>query len=507
MLGSIAAGFGGGSRGDGDMLFQDENGRNGKRASGGSQATNIAERRAMSFSEKYFWKPLPVHSLAFFRIALTLCMLGELVEGWRRNWLQRNYIYSPFHFSYYGFEWVQPAPPSVMPWVFAAYGVLILLVLAGVFYRWAMILLTIFSIYLFLAEAIIYLNHWYLTCLLCFLLALVPANAVWSVDSLRVAASNPFAPAWMLNSLRAMMAIVYFYAGLAKLNPDWLAGRPLTQWISDRSTVPIIGPLLAIDGVGQAMAIAGALLDLFLIPMLLYAPTRFIGMVLIGCFHTVNALLWPIGAFPLLSMAGVLLYLPAQSFCFGRYTPAEPWPAKRSQVGFFLVCIFLIWQCLFPLRHYLLPGNTSWTEEGHQFSWRMMLRDKPADVTFVVFEDNWASSKPPKLLSAYDLMYADRARTLASHPRYIVQFAQEIKRRYAEKHIHVSVHVLSVAALNGRPLQLLVRPDLDLGRTQLSWRPFEGIAPLGTPMPERITVRGKSFQIPTNIISPNEASR
>jgi len=33
-------------------------------------------------------------------------------------------------------------------------------------------------------------------------------------------------------------------------------------------------------------------------------------------------------------------------------------------------------QLLLPLRHWLYPGNVDWTEEGHRFSWQMMLRDK-----------------------------------------------------------------------------------------------------------------------------------
>ena len=39
-----------------------------------------------------------------------------------------------------------------------------------------------------------------------------------------------------------------------------------------------------------------------------------------------------------------------------------------------------------PLRHYAYPGNVSWTEEGHQFSWRMMLRDKYTEhIEFIAF--------------------------------------------------------------------------------------------------------------------------
>lgn len=33
-------------------------------------------------------------------------------------------------------------------------------------------------------------------------------------------------------------------------------------------------------------------------------------------------------------------------------------------------------QILYPLRHHLYPGDVTWNELGHRYSWRMKLRDK-----------------------------------------------------------------------------------------------------------------------------------
>ena len=41
-----------------------------------------------------------------------------------------------------------------------------------------------------------------------------------------------------------------------------------------------------------------------------------------------------------------------------------------------LLALFAAFHVLMPLRHHLYPGNVSWTEEGHNFSWHMMLRTK-----------------------------------------------------------------------------------------------------------------------------------
>ena len=42
------------------------------------------------------------------------------------------------------------------------------------------------------------------------------------------------------------------------------------------------------------------------------------------------------------------------------------------------VLCFLFLQVIVPFRHLLIVGDAKWTEEGQDFSWRMMLRTKEA---------------------------------------------------------------------------------------------------------------------------------
>ncbi len=44
----------------------------------------------------------------------------------------------------------------------------------------------------------------------------------------------------------------------------------------------------------------------------------------------------------------------------------------------------MIWQVYLPVRHYFIPGNVFWTEEGHRMAWRMMLRNKAGEVVVYV---------------------------------------------------------------------------------------------------------------------------
>ena len=61
--------------------------------------------------------------------------------------------------------------------------------------------------------------------------------------------------------------------------------------------------------------------------------------------------------------------------------PAAPWWRPRTLVVV-AVTLYLAFQGLMPLRHFLYPGDVHWTEEGHRFAWHMRLRDKEADAQF-----------------------------------------------------------------------------------------------------------------------------
>ena len=64
-----------------------------------------------------------------------------------------------------------------------------------------------------------YLNHYYLISCISFLMIFLPASSYFSIDSGR----NKFhIPKWSVDSIKILLIIVYLYAGLAKINSDWI---------------------------------------------------------------------------------------------------------------------------------------------------------------------------------------------------------------------------------------------------------------------------------------------
>ena len=143
---------------------------------------------------------------------------------------------------------------------------------------------------IFLMDQAYYQNHLYLVVLV---------GTLFTLFGLR---RGEQARLWMVDLMRAQVGIVYVFGGIAKINADWLAGEPMTQWMAIRADWAIIDLWSDIPA-RCGMFIVGMLFDLAIVPLLLWRRTRmwaFAGVVL---FHGLNAILFKIGVFPVLMLA------------------------------------------------------------------------------------------------------------------------------------------------------------------------------------------------------------
>ena len=107
----------------------------------------------------------------------------------------------------------------------AGLGLLAVFICLGLFYRYSMALFFLGYTYCFLLEQARYQNHYYLICLVSFLMIFVPANAAFSLDvKLGLRERQHRVAAWPRLLLMGQVGAVYFFGGIAKINPDWLRG-------------------------------------------------------------------------------------------------------------------------------------------------------------------------------------------------------------------------------------------------------------------------------------------
>src|SRR5262245_56048989 len=134
------------------------------------------------------------------------------------GWIDEFYVAPTFHFTWDPFPWVAPLPA---PWMYALFAALVVLALAlaiGFQYRVSAALFFAGFTYVELIDKTTYLNHYYLVSLLSGLLVVLPADAIWSIDAWRRRDVERTIPAWTIYLLRFQIGVVYFFAGLAKIN-------------------------------------------------------------------------------------------------------------------------------------------------------------------------------------------------------------------------------------------------------------------------------------------------
>ncbi len=465
----------------------------------GSPATTMEARRmshagtATSRMARLF-EPVDGASLAVFRILFGLIMAWEVWRYASAGWIATHFLDPEWRFPYPGFAWVTPWPGDGMYWHFAAMGVLAVLIALGLFYRLATALFAIAFAYVFLLDQARYLNHFYLVLLFAVLMVFVPANRVWSLDALMSRRTRPgFVPAWSLWLLRAQLEIVLVFAGLVKIDRDWLRLEPLATWLARNSDMPLVGPLLLTDTVAAIGVWSAILIHLVGAPLLLFRATRIWAFAAYVVFHLMNAALWNIGIFPWFTIAATLLFFDPDwpRRIWSRFTgaaatiPAVPAPmpshARRHAILALAGC-WLVVQILVPLRFLAYPGFVSWHEQGHNFSWQMMLRDKDGIVLFAVHDpatgEEW-------LVEPADFLTTRQVRKMAGRPELIRLFAHRLQAVWRDEHgmEDVEVRALTSASLNGRPAQPLVDPSRDLTKVGYTWGPSDWIMPLAHPLP------------------------
>jgi vitamin K-dependent gamma-carboxylase len=436
-------------------------------------------------------EPVSSASLAAFRVAFGLVMA---VEAWRyltNGWVQRYYVEPVLTFSYPGFGWVRPLPEPLLTAVFVGVGVSGLLVALGWRYRLAAGLLALGTAYVFLLDQARYLNHFYLLVLLAGLLAVLPADRGYALDARgRPALRVPLVPAWAVWALRAQVGLVYAFAAVAKMNPDWLAGEPIGTWVADGFEGTALAPLARQPWTGRAFAWGGLATDALAVPLLLWGRTR-VGMtVVLVAFHLMNAWTFTIGVFPWLMILALGIFYPPDwparlaERARGRraLVAAAPGPGMRRPPRWVPLALgaYFVVQLALPLRHWFYPGDVAWTEEGHLYSWRMKLRDKEATRAefHVVAPERGASwsVRPADVLTNW------QAYKMTTRPDMILQFAHHLAAEArALGHGAVRVYAEVEVSLNGRPPQPLVDPAVDLAAEPRSWRPKRWVLPLGPP--------------------------
>ena len=430
---------------------------------------------------KYLVKEVSIAPLVVFRIAFGLLMFVSISRFIAKGWVHTMYVMPKMHFPYYGFEWIKALPESGMYLVFALLLISSLGIMLGAFYRISAILFFLLFTYVELIDKTNYLNHYYFISLISFLLIFVPADLSFSLHNKWFKRKElDQVPRVFMLMPQLQMFVVYFFAGVAKINTDWLLeAQPLRIWLPAFSHFPIIGSLMEKEELAFVFCWFACIYDLCIGFFLFSRRHVYVAYVFVILFHLATSLLFNIGMFPYIMMTITIIFFREEFHVsvlnklkkLVRYAGAEAqkkaYLPKISTLGMSAFALYFIIQLLLPFRYLLYKGDLFWTEQGYRFSWRVMLMEKAGTAFFYVKDSN--SGREVEVDNKQYLTYMQE-KMMATQPDMMVDYARYLREHYLKQGFtQPEVRVISFVTLNGSGTREYIDPEIDLSKANNSF--------------------------------------
>jgi hypothetical protein len=431
------------------------------------------------------FKPVDGATLAVFRICFgAILSYYAFVEAY--PWpVYFRYVLPKVHFTFPLFDYLhlKIAPPDLLLMITKVMGIAATWIAFGLFYRFALVTFIGSFGYLFLIEKAYFNNHCYLLLLLSFLLIFIRADRSFSLDALRdPGVSRRTIPFWNIFLLRAQLCLVYFFAAIPKLYPDFLGGRQMSMFLITQDKLHLLNTFVPMDLAVIFSTYAALIFDLTIGFFLCYKRTRRVAVLVTILFHVLNGYMFPIGIFPYLMIASLILFVDPdkprtywqrlRSFILKRkrptddgseQTPQPVSPAKmRLTMGF--IMFYLLIQVLLPFRHFLIPGNANWTKEGVRFTWMLMANVMSGSLNVVVLDPVTNESIPVDLTD--DLNY-EQYTEMTYSPDMIYQYVQYLKKKFQAQGIEdPAIYIDSYVSINGRKHRPFIDPTVNMAEKE-----------------------------------------
>jgi hypothetical protein len=430
-------------------------------------------------------EPVSIAPLITFRIVFGLLMFFSILRFWWRGWVTSVYVTPTFHFTYWGFEWVKPLGDVGMHLLFLCMALSAFMITLGLFYRIAAILFFLSFTYVELIDVTTYLNHYYFISLVAFLMIWLPANRNYSLDIYFHPEKRQLqTPAWTIGILRFQLAVVYIFAGLAKLNTDWLIhAEPMRTWLPAKSHLPLVGKYMYEIWVAYLFSWFGALYDLFIVFFLMNKKTRPVAYLFVLGFHLSTAIFFPgIGMFPYVMMTASLIFFSGDfherllsRLPFYRQSAPSPVSYTFYSLQAYAIAVYVLLQIIIPLRFLLYPDHLFWNEEGYRFSWRVMLMEKSGVAYFTVKDKithgTYEVDNKQFLTNLQEKM-------MSTQPDLILKYAAYLHNEYKKKGINdPEVYGEVYVSLNGQRSKLFIDSTVNLAQQKPGWRHYNWILP------------------------------
>ena len=381
----------------------------------------------MNLLKLYSWlkQPVPNNSIIIFRIVFSFCLLIQTYYFISEKFIEKNIIqpFTLFPFikfiqpfsDFYFFNWlISPMILLSIIMLIANIGMLI-----NKYSRYFTLLFLSCFTYFWLLDKGYFNNHYYFISIICFLILLTNQSSF---------SQNNYVPRIQLVSLQAMVVIIYFIAGVNKLNPYWLIDmQPVTHILETKYSITKNNFLIN-DIVIKLLTYGGLIYDLCIGFLLLIRNTKLLAFILVVVFNSVNFFLFndvgEIGVFPLIMISTITLFVnPTKWNKFLKLNKTKSEKIKHHPIKDFLIISFILIQCILPFRHFLFNGYVDYNGIGQRFAWRMKTMYKKPYTAGVIGFDIYLKNHEYKEKIAHVNLYnlEDFADKYATSSMYLTQ--------------------------------------------------------------------------------------
>ncbi|OWF37824.1 vitamin K-dependent gamma-carboxylase-like [Mizuhopecten yessoensis] len=415
------------------------------------------------------------------------------------------------------FDWLRPLP---LVWMYVVYLVMLLGaigIMLGLLYRLSCVMFLVTYWYVFLLDKTSWNNHSYLYGLIALILLLCDANRCWSLDGwLRPQIRHCHVPLWNYTLLRSQVFLVYFIAGLKKLDMDWISGYSM-QYLSSKWVFDPFRLFLTDDQIDLYIVhICGLMLDMFIGFFLFFDKTRPVALFFGSSFHFMNSQLFNIGMFSYTMLATLPLFcypdwprrvlqllplpggpttrqeLQPNSHCVyvkelvksskqidkPQSVSSSPQVVPPTAATFhhkLFSCVTLFYlstQVFLPYSHCITKGYNTWTDGLYGYSWDMMVHSWKTQHVRLTYMD--LDTGEQGYLDPYAWVPGKSSRW-SSHADMVKQYMTCIADRLVEYNItNVELYIDVWRSLNDRFQQRVFNPNIDLLRAP--WGPFSKVS-------------------------------
>jgi len=417
-------------------------------------------------------QPVPSISITLFRLCFSAILLIQTYHFIVSEFIDKNIIKPVVLFPFInGLH-----PVSNVNLILLGY--IMLIANAGMllnkFARFSTIIFFSCFTYFWILDKGYFNNHYYFISLICFIVFLIEKESSFS--------KNLHTPKISIFSLQLMIFIVYFIAGLNKLNPYWLFDfqpiRHILELKADITNNPFFKKEILIMGVSYL----GLIFDLSIGFFLFFKRTRLFAFLAIVLFHLTNYWIFKdvgeIGIFPFLMISTIVIFI--DPIYLNKLFHLNDKPVIQKTNSIFLnkfLVIFLIIQIILPFRHFLFHGHVDYNGIGQRFSWRMKIMYKESEIDYFITN---IMTREKYNVNIKTMLTNRQYNNLKYFPDLIVPLAKKIQIEAMEKFDlkHAKITCEYQTSFMGKNKQLLFSPTLDLTKIKKSQMPNKWLFPL-----------------------------